>query len=260
MTFYLKHPLGSLPLDTYTRIRIGRADDNEIQLYDAEASDYHAVIELLEDGYSIEDLGSQYGTFVNQVQLIPNQSYKLLLGNEIRIGQTTLTYYFIDDTYSQSVQYQSSIGGGGCTLGGFVLLVILAVIVYFGYTNYYTPNKTLTDFCNALHSKDYQTAYDQLSNRIKKQGTEQKFASTLQQTFAPHGNLKNCIVSNIQQKDTTTTGEITFVFADGKTLSNLASLIVEDTVWRIDSTKSLKASKWESIADRGAPPPTSRQT
>lgn len=246
MTFYLKHPLGFTPLDGFQIIGIGRAEDNNIQLYDTEASDYHVVVELLEDGYNIKDLGSQYGTFVNGVQLIPNQPYKLLEGNEIRIGQTTLTYYYIDDTYSQSEQHQSSSGGGGCTVGGFVLLVILAVIGYFAYTSYYTPNKTLADFCSALKSKDYQTAYDQLSNRIKKEGTEQKFASTLQQTFAPHGNLKNCVVSDIQQKDTTTTGKITFDFTDGKTMINLASLINEDTVWRIDGTKSLKASIWES--------------
>jgi len=51
------------------QMRLGRADDNDIVLPDAQTSRYHAVITLTGSDYVIADLGSANGTKVNGVQI-----------------------------------------------------------------------------------------------------------------------------------------------------------------------------------------------
>lgn len=56
--------LGSRFLDT-TRVSIGRASGNDIQLDDAAVSKQHAVIEVVGRDHILVDMGSSNGTFVN---------------------------------------------------------------------------------------------------------------------------------------------------------------------------------------------------
>jgi hypothetical protein len=102
-----------------------------------------------------------------------------------------------------------------------------------------TPENTLTDFCTAVKSGDYQTAYKQLSTHSRSQGTEAQFASTLQKIISKQGGLKNCTVSGIKLHQTTATGTLTYSFADGKAMSYLDSLVTENTVWKIDNSKTV---------------------
>jgi len=67
---------------------IGRSQQNKITLADEKASEHHAVIKRLGEGYQIIDLGSLNGTFVNNVSV--SQPATLEVGDEIRIGDTTL--------------------------------------------------------------------------------------------------------------------------------------------------------------------------
>ena len=61
-------------------------------LTDPQASGHHAEIRQEDQGYSIIDLGSTNGTFVNEQQLVPRASRRLVSGDKVRIGGTVFTY------------------------------------------------------------------------------------------------------------------------------------------------------------------------
>ncbi|MEW6209253.1 MAG: DUF3616 domain-containing protein [Acidobacteriota bacterium] len=72
-------------------ISIGKAPHNEIVLKDPTVSNTHAVIMIRDGGYSIVDLGSRNGTFVNGERL-STHARTLLHGDSIQLGQTVLTF------------------------------------------------------------------------------------------------------------------------------------------------------------------------
>jgi FHA domain/zinc-ribbon domain len=72
------------------RTMIGRSPDNEIFLDDVTVSRKHAVL-LDEDGtFSIEDLGSLNGTFVNRKRI--DARTKLESGDEVQVGKYRMSY------------------------------------------------------------------------------------------------------------------------------------------------------------------------
>jgi parallel beta-helix repeat protein len=70
--------------------RIGRTKDNEIVLADTQASRHHAAISQEASGYSLQDLNSTNGTFLNEQRITSPQNLKD--GDRIRIGSTTLVF------------------------------------------------------------------------------------------------------------------------------------------------------------------------
>jgi pSer/pThr/pTyr-binding forkhead associated (FHA) protein len=71
------------------RSSIGRSPESEIFLDDVTVSRSHAVIERTAAGFSLNDLGSLNGTYIN------NQSMKsaaLVCGDEIQIGKFHLIF------------------------------------------------------------------------------------------------------------------------------------------------------------------------
>ena len=87
----LNGPFGRIFLapDTLT---IGRIPSNKLVLNDAKASSRHAEIRATDNGYTITDMGSTNGTFVNEQQLRPNEPRPLNTGDTIRIGDTRFSY------------------------------------------------------------------------------------------------------------------------------------------------------------------------
>jgi len=71
-------------------VKIGRDLNNEICFDDITVSRSHALIEKTEAGYTIKDLGSLNGTYLNAVA-IKNSS--LNAGDEIQIGKYHLTLF-----------------------------------------------------------------------------------------------------------------------------------------------------------------------
>ncbi len=84
-------PLGRTVLGA-TKITIGRASDNTLVLNDMKASSHHAEIRPEGQYYSLVDLGSMNGTFVNEQQLYAGAPRPLQSGDTIRIGDTRLTF------------------------------------------------------------------------------------------------------------------------------------------------------------------------
>src|SRR5579863_8068773 len=73
-------------------LTIGRARDNGLVASDPTVSSHHAEIRLDGQGYSIVDLGSKNGTFVNGQRLTKSMPHLLHAGDTFRIGSFTFTY------------------------------------------------------------------------------------------------------------------------------------------------------------------------
>lgn len=79
-------------------ILIGRVAGNSIQLHDTEISRKHAILQDTNSGYTLRDLNSSNGTFVNGKAI---KEKRLESGDRIQIGRTLLLYtgaHHDDDT------------------------------------------------------------------------------------------------------------------------------------------------------------------
>ena len=74
------------------RLTIGRFQDNGLVVNDPKASSHHAEIRPDGSSYSIVDLNSTNGTFVNEQRLNPGASRLLQPGDTIRIGDTKYSF------------------------------------------------------------------------------------------------------------------------------------------------------------------------
>jgi len=70
--------------------KIGRDINNEICLDDITVSRSHAIISKSSDGYSVKDLGSLNGTYLNAVSV---RDSKISNGDEIQVGKFHLTLF-----------------------------------------------------------------------------------------------------------------------------------------------------------------------
>ncbi len=91
MSMALLGPFGRIALDApiYT---LGSTPDNQLVLHDPKVSPRHALFQLQGQQYSIADLGSIDGTYLNEQRLGPNMPAFLKNGDRIRIGDTLYTF------------------------------------------------------------------------------------------------------------------------------------------------------------------------
>ena len=69
-------------------IRIGRGEENEVQIDDLKVSRFHAEIHMAGEELDVVDLGSTNGTFLNGERLPPHQPKRLSAGEEVIFGKT----------------------------------------------------------------------------------------------------------------------------------------------------------------------------
>jgi pSer/pThr/pTyr-binding forkhead associated (FHA) protein len=72
-------------------VELGKASHNHITLTDPTVSNTHAIVIARDAGYTIVDLGSRNGTFVNGERL-GSQAHTLRHGDKVQLGQTVLTF------------------------------------------------------------------------------------------------------------------------------------------------------------------------
>ena len=91
MNAALRGPLGKTALEA-TVFTIGSSPDNQLVIDDVKVSAHHAEIHREGQSYSITDLGSTHGTYVNWQRLDWNTASPLTPGSTIIIGDTTFTF------------------------------------------------------------------------------------------------------------------------------------------------------------------------
>ncbi len=91
MEAVLNGPHGSTQLGANVTA-LGRTQDNQVVVNDTKASSHHAEIRSMGQEYTITDLGSTNGTFVNGQQLTSNMPRTLQSGDTVRIGDSTYTF------------------------------------------------------------------------------------------------------------------------------------------------------------------------
>ena len=305
----LNGPFGRVALSSDV-LTIGRVPDNKLVLSDTKASSHHAEIHAVDNGYTITDLGSTNGTFINEQQIGKNEPRKLNGNDTIRIGDTRITYevtgvpgydptivadkggstppaydptvavpppaplastmYGGDQAYGQNLPppapqyvppappyvppapsygqppaqpygaYPPAVAPKrsnrrlfivlGSVVGGIVLLCILFGVIAAAVRS--TPEKTLTTYCNALKSGDYQTAYDQFSQANQSQESEAQFASAFTST---HITVTSCSISNTSDDGTIGLGTMSYTTNVNATGINDYRLIQEGGVWKIST-------------------------
>jgi len=87
------------------------------------------------------------------------------------------------------------------------------------------PSVTLSNYCNALKTGDYQSAYNELSSGNQSKYTESQFASD-------HSNVTDCTVSNVN--DTAGTGTISYTGSNGAQVVADYTLVNENG-WKINT-------------------------
>ncbi len=91
MDAILTGPYGPTQLGPAVTV-LGRTQDNQIVVNDVKASSHHAELRPIGQSYTITDLGSTNGTFVNGLQLDRTMPRVLHTGDTIRIGDTIYTF------------------------------------------------------------------------------------------------------------------------------------------------------------------------
>lgn len=82
---------------TGQRVTIGKASTNAVSLdHDDTVSRLHAVLEHLEFAWSIRDLGSRNGTYINGERITAERV--LRSGDEVRIGKSRLMFWEVKDS------------------------------------------------------------------------------------------------------------------------------------------------------------------
>lgn len=82
---------------TGQRVTVGKASTNVVSLeHDDTVSRLHAVLENLEFAWSIRDLGSRNGTYINGERITAERV--LRSGDEVRVGKSRLMYWEVKDT------------------------------------------------------------------------------------------------------------------------------------------------------------------
>jgi hypothetical protein len=86
------HSLSGQTILGTTTTSIGNTSDNQLVVNDAGVEPRHAEIRPSGTGYSIVDLGTHSGTFVNDQRLYANVPQQLHNGDAVRIGNTRFSY------------------------------------------------------------------------------------------------------------------------------------------------------------------------
>jgi two-component system NtrC family sensor kinase len=82
------------------RVGLGRESSNRIQLHDTEVSRQHAEIRCIDDQYTISDLNSSNGTFVNGKRI---RQHTLVSGDQVQLGRTLMLYTGASDESAEDV-------------------------------------------------------------------------------------------------------------------------------------------------------------
>ena len=90
-------------------LSIGRSADNDIRLPEAHISRVHAIIACQDGGFTIDDVGSANGSFVNGIQIYGKHALKI--GDEVHLFVSALKLLGNDEAAEDVVALVSKITG-----------------------------------------------------------------------------------------------------------------------------------------------------
>ena len=235
----LNGPSGRTMLEP-TGTTIGSASDNQLVMNNYAVSTHHAEIRPEKQGYSIIDLGSAYGTFVNDQRLDWNVPYALNSGDTILIGDTRYTYEMqetpqlegtggVPQSWSTPDVLPENAGMANLPpkkksrrklwipVGIVVVIALLATALAYFFVMRSTPEKTLDTFCNSMQKGDYKGAYGQFSSSLQKTESEPQFESENKGTSCTHssstqsGGIAKANLTTTSSSGTRSSGQVTLV-------------------------------------------------
>lgn len=110
-------------------ITVGRAQDSDLQLQEQGISRRHARLQSGPQGWTITDLGSTNGTFVNGRRLAPQQDHALHTGDRITIGSSVFAFRQVSGASSPGQTASASLGHPAVRILGAVLFVAVLVAI-----------------------------------------------------------------------------------------------------------------------------------
>lgn len=115
-------------------------------------------------------------------------------------------------------------------LGGAAAVATVGASIVYVNNAISTPQKTISNYLEALKRRDGKAAYEQLSSRFQRQVNEQQYISAA--NFAG-GFIGSYTISNVQENDSTATAMVS-VTALILTANYTVQLMKENGVWKID--------------------------
>jgi hypothetical protein len=119
-------------------------------------------------------------------------------------------------------------------LAGALLAVGLASYLTFG-SQAGTASIAAQHVCDALATRDYATAYADLSTALQQQGTEEQFAASQQDLDRLDGAVTSCSFSNPRVSGSNATFTLNVRRAQSGAASGTLRLVFERGGWKVDA-------------------------
>jgi pSer/pThr/pTyr-binding forkhead associated (FHA) protein/limonene-1,2-epoxide hydrolase len=177
--------------------------------------------------------GQDYQTAYNQLSYsLQNRETELQFANTSRAGGkvSTCTHSSANTTNNRATANMTLVSGSGQMSSSIVTLTADSGNIWKMSLFPTTPSMTLAAFCNALHNKDFPTAYTQLSSGIQRVHAEAQFETDFVGLTCSYGN--------ISPSGSTASATVTFKSASGQTANSKVSLIQDgdsNNNWKINS-------------------------
>jgi hypothetical protein len=121
-----------------------------------------------------------------------------------------------------------------------VVLLLVAVVGSYVYSNRSTPGQALDTACNAFKTGDFPTVYNQYSSSYQSQlGGEASWEAATKQGVSSQGGVANCTYSNVNDNGSAGSDVMSLTFGYGVVETFQQTLIVENGVWKINSSTRL---------------------
>jgi limonene-1,2-epoxide hydrolase len=177
----------------------------------------------------VQDYQTAYNQLSNSLQ---NRETELEFANTSRVGGkvSTCTHNPANTTNNKATANMTLVSVSGQTSKSIVTLTTDSSNSWKISLLPTTPEMTLTAFCNALQSKNYPTAYTQLSSDIKRAHAEAQFQTDF--------SGLTCSYSTVSPSGNTVSTTVNFTTASGQTAKSTVTLIQDsdsNDIWKISS-------------------------
>lgn len=106
--------------------------------------------------------------------------------------------------------------------------------------NISTPEKTLQTYCMDFETGNAQGMYDLLSTRNQQRSSVNSIQHIMNTANTTLGGVTDCHATSIQESGSTAVAIVSFTFGDGKTARERDTLVLENGIWKFDSSQAIQ--------------------